>query len=178
MAEKTEIADAIEALAVHCRPPLMSVDQRLLWLRDWCTDLAQFPLDAITTACCKWRHSGSAKFPTPGQMLPLVRDSLPVEKAVAVRPWSPAGQSEFAAMSVREKIRELTILAHQARTKAGPMFRNTTPRGVTAKVSGKHLGPEDMSVAYRGHTAEAERIEAEIGRLRGILRTPYAQAAE
>jgi hypothetical protein len=178
MADKTEILDAIEALAVHCRPPMMEISARALWLRDWCADLAEFPLDAIATACRKWRHSGATKFPTPGQLLPLVRDSLPVEKTGEVRVWSPASQSEFAAMSVRDKIRELTILAHEQRTKAGPMFRNTTAPGSLAKVSGKHLEPHELPLAYRVHTEEAERLEAEIGRLRKILRTPFQQAAE
>jgi hypothetical protein len=178
MAEKTEIADAIEALAVHCRPPLMSVEQRLLWLRDWCSDLAQFPLDAITNAARKWRHSGATKFPTAGQFLPMVRDSLPVEKTGGVQIWRHASEDEFRAMSVRDKIRELTILAHEQRTKAGPMFRNTTAPGSLAKVSGKHLEPHELPLAYRVHTEEAERLEAEIGRLRKILRTPFQQAAE
>lgn len=179
MADKSEIIDAIEALAVHCRPPLMSVEQRGLWLRDWCADLAKYPLDAIATACRKWRHSDATKFPTVGQLMPLVRDSLPVEKTGAVIPWRQAGPEEFRSMSVREKIRELTILAHEARLKAGPMFRNTSAKGAAiTKASGKHLTPEEMPDTYRRWIAIAEGHEAEVGRLRRILREPKTMAAE
>jgi hypothetical protein len=179
MADKAQIIDAIEALAVHCRPPIMEISQRTLWLRDWCADLSEFPLDAIATACRKWRHSGATKFPTPGQLLPLVRDSLPVEKGARVQPWRPAGPEEFRGMTVREKIRELMILAHEARTKAGPMYRNTTARGAPiSKASGAHLNPEDMSESYRRWTAVAEGHEAELSRLRKVVRSPMSEAAE
>lgn len=178
MAEKAEIMDAIEALEAHCRAPLMAIDTRKAWLNDWCADLAQFPIDAVQAACRKWRHSGAIKFPTPGQLLPLVKDALPVEKTGPVRVWRPATPDEFRAMSVRDKIHEHTILAHKARLKAGPMFRNTTPAGSLAKVSGKHLEPHELSAEYHAFTAEAERHEAEAKRLRQHLRTPYAVAAE
>lgn len=178
MADKPDIIDAIESLTAHCRPPLMDTDQRARWLRDWCADLATYPLNAIQSACRNWRRGGSLKFPTPGQLLPLVRDALPVEKSPAVQIWREATPDEFRAMSVRDKIRELTILAHQARTKAGPMFRNTTPAGSLAKVSGKHIEPHEMPDTYRRWTAIAEEHEAEIGRLRKVLSTPYRQAAE
>lgn len=83
--------------------------------------------------------------------------------------------ADFRNLSVRDKIRELQIQAHECRTKAGPMFRNTS-RG--AKVGGKHLTPEEMPDAWWRWNAEAERLEAEIKRLREITRTPYQQAAE
>lgn len=176
MAEKPDIIDAIEALAVHCRPPLMEASQRTAWLNDWCSDLAEFPLEAVANACRKWRHSGATKFPTAGQLLPMVRESLPVEKRGAVHAWRPATDAEFRAMSVREKIRELTILAHEARGKAGPMFRNTSQG---PRMSGVHLEPHELPAEHRVFTAEAERYEAEIARLREVLRTPYqASAAE
>lgn len=177
MADKTEIADAIEALALHCRPPLMAVDQRLLWLRDWCTDLAEFPIEAVQAACRKWRHSAAAKFPTPGQLLPLVRESLPAEKTGAVEVWRELSDSEYRALTVREKIRHCTILAHEARIKAGPMLVNTTLRG-SSRISGKHLTSEEMPDTWRRWTAIAEGHEAEAKRLREILRTPMSVAAE
>src|ERR1700747_1981343 len=127
MAEKTEILDAIEALAVHCRPPMMEISARTLWLRDWCADLAEFPLEAIVTACRKWRQSGATKFPTPGQLLPLVRDSVPSQGGgTRVEVWRPLSDAEYQALTVREKIRHHQILSHEAYSKAGPMFRNTT----------------------------------------------------
>ena len=47
MAEKSEIIDEIDALTVHCRPPPMEAGSRASWLRDWCEDLAKFPIEAI-----------------------------------------------------------------------------------------------------------------------------------
>ncbi|MCR5876948.1 hypothetical protein [Phenylobacterium sp. J367] len=165
MAEKTEVYDAIEALAVHCRPPLMSVEQRTLWLRDWANDLAEFPLDSINTACRKWRHSGTAKFPTAGQLLPLIRESLPVQ-GERVQIWRPATASEYAAMSLREKIREHTILAHEAGSKAGPMFRNTSQG---KRMMGVHLDAEEMPDNWRIWKAEEKRHLEEASRLRSKL---------
>jgi hypothetical protein len=177
MASKSEIIDQIEALAVHCRPPIMSIEQRDLWMRDWCADLADFPLDAIQTACRKWRHSGSTKFPTAGQLVPIVRDSLPVEKTGPVRVWSEATQAEYESMSLRDKIREHTILAHEARLKAGPMFRNSA--GATPdKPKGQHLAAEEMPDVWHRWTAEAERHEAEAARLRKFLHGKQPLAAE
>lgn len=75
--------------------------------------------------------------------------------------------NDFRSLSVRDKLRELQIQAHDCRTKAGPMF-----------CSGKHLAAEEMPDTWRRWNAEAERIEAEIKRLREIVRTPYQQAAE
>lgn len=174
MAARDEIIDCIEALAVHCRPPLMSIEQRALWLRDWCSDLAEFPTDAIATACRKWRHSGSNKFPTPGQLLPLVRDSLPSSHGPRVEPWRELTEDEYRALSVREKIRHRLILAHEARTKAGPMFR--TQRAMMGRPTGEHLTPEQMPDTWRRWTQIAEGHEAEVARLREHLRAPASAA--
>lgn len=174
MAEKSEIFDAIEALAVHCRPPLMTVEQRTLWMRDWGHDLAEFPLDAIATACRKWRHSGAIKFPTAGQLVPLVRDSLPTQHGPRVEVWREPTADEYRAMTVREKIRHHLIMAHEAGTRAGPTFRNTT-KG--ARASGDHLTPEDMPETYHRWKAEEAHHHAKVRELREIVRQPM-QAAE
>lgn len=166
MASKSEIIDAIEALAVHCRPPLMSIEQRELWMRDWCADLAEFPTEAVATACRKWRHSGSIKFPTAGQLLPLVRDSLEKPRAERIDVWRPATEAEYAGMTIREKIREHTILAHDAAGRAGPMFRNTS-QGL--RMSGVHLAPEEMPDSHHRWREEAKRHNQEIRRLRQYL---------
>lgn len=176
MASKSEIVDQIEALALHCRPPLMAVEQREMWMRDWCADLAEFPTDAIANACRKWRHSGDAKFPTAGKLLPLVRESLPVEKGEPVRVWAPATEAEYAQMTIREKIRENTILSHEAFTKAGPMFRNDGGMGVKAR--GTHLQPDEMPPAYRQWVEIGRHHAAEVKRLREIINRPYQAAAE
>ena len=83
--------------------------------------------------------------------------------------------TEFHTLSVRDTIRELRIQAHECRTKAGPMFRNTTQG---KQMSGVHLTAEQMPDTWCRWNAEAERLEAEIKRLREITRTPFQQAAE
>lgn len=175
MASKSEIIDCIEALAVHCRPPLMSVEQRELWMRDWCSDLAEYPVDVIATACRRWRHSGSAKFPTAGQLMPLVRDSLPQSHGPRVEVWRELSEDEYRQLSVREKIRHRTILAHEARSKAGPMFRQIRGAG---KPQGEHIPADQMPETWRRWNAVAESHEAEIARLRQVLRAPAYAAAE
>jgi hypothetical protein len=174
MASKTETIDAIEALAVHCRPPLMSVEQRELWMRDWCNDLTEFPAEAIATACRKWRHSGSTKFPTPGQLIPLIRDSLPNKPGEKVQVWRPLSDAEYANLTVRDKIRHQMILAHEAGSKAGPMFRNTSSGGPISKASGIHLTEAEMPDTWRTWTEIQRRHLAEAKRLREYLKLPAA----
>jgi hypothetical protein len=176
MAEKPDILDAIEALAIHCRPPIMDAEQRSLWLRDWCSDLAQYPMEAIAAACRKWRHSGAVKFPTPGQLLPLVRESQPAERAEHVEVWRPLSDAEYAALTVREKIRHHQILSHEAYSKAGPMFRNTSQG---PRMSGVHLAADDMDASYRKWTDLGKHHAQEAHRLRQYVRgAPQGLAAE
>lgn len=170
MAQRTEIAAEIEALSVHCRPPIMEVEQRASWTRDWCNDLAEFPIEAIRIACRKWRLSGATKFPTPGQLLPSIRESLPSEKQEVLREWAPATEDDYRAMSLRDKIREHQILAQQAYRKAGPMFRNTSAGAGLSKASGIHLTVDEMPETYRHWVAQAEQHTAEATRLRAYLR--------
>lgn len=169
MAERTEISAELNALSVHCRPPIMEVEQRALWLRDWCNDLTEFPIEAVRIACRKWRQSGSTKFPTPGQLLPLVRENMPEEKREFARTWSPAGDDEYRAMSIREKIREHQILAHEAYTKAGPMYRNLSAGGPISKAAGQHLTAEEMGPVHAHWAAEGLRHTQEAQRLRQYL---------
>lgn len=165
MAEKTEIVDAIEALGVHCRPPLMEVEQRTSWMRDWISDLVQFPIEAITNGCRKWRHSGATKFPTAGQLLPLIRASMPAEKVEAVQQWRPLSDSEYEALSLSEKIRHHQILAHESSLKAGPMWRD-----------GRPLHMDQMSPDYHEHMTRSRHHSAEVKRLREYMKRPQDAA--
>lgn len=177
MAEKTQIIDAIEALAVHCRPPLMSIEQREMWMRDWCADLAKYPADAIANACRKWRHGGQTKFPTPGQLMPIIRESLPTERGQRVEPWRELSDAEYQQLSIREKMRHRQILAHEARGKAGPMFRNLSQGGAMDRAKGEHIPPDAMPETHRHWTSIAEAHEAEYKRLRDITREEYRGTA-
>jgi hypothetical protein len=168
MADKSQIIDAIEALAVHCRPPIMSVPQRELWMRDWCADLASFPAEAITNACRKYRQSEATKFPTPGQLIPLVRLSLPSTTGEKVAEWAPLSDAEYASLSIRDKSRHRSILAHDARIKAGPMYVNRSP--TLSGATPGHVSAENMPAVWRKWTGIAEAHEAEAKRLREHLR--------
>jgi hypothetical protein len=169
MATKDEILPEIEALSVHCRPALMDLETRATWLRDWCDDLSELPIEAIRQGIRKWRHSGATKFPTPGQLLPLIRENVPDDRGPAVLPWREASPAEYQAMSVREKIREHQILAHAAFGKAGPMFRNTSGGGPMSRASGTHLTAEQMPGSHQSWLEEARRHAAEAQRLRQYL---------
>lgn len=180
MASREDISSEINSLAVHCRPPLMTADERAAWTVDWINDLVKFPIEAVRTGFRKWRHSGSTKFPTPGQILPLVRDAMPAEKSQAVTVWRDLSDDEYRALSVREKIRHHQILSHNAYSQAGPMFRNTSARGApVSKASGLHLTPDDMDAAYRKWTDLGKHHAQEAHRLRQYVSgRPQALAAE
>jgi len=145
-------------------------------MADWCNDLAQFPVDAIAAGCRAWRHSGETKFPTAGRLLPLVRAAMPSAPSERVEVWRELSDAEYANLSVREKIRHRTILAHEARSKAGPMYRNTT--GGMSKPTDGRLTPEEMPGTWRHWSQIAEGHEAEAQRLREVLRRPAYAAAE
>jgi hypothetical protein len=165
MASRPEIIAEIEALEVHCRAPLMTTDARARWFQDWCADLNDFPIETIRSAIRDWRHSGSTKFPTPGALLPLIRAKLPREASGdAPKAWRPLSDEEYAQLSVREKIRHQTILAHEASVKAGPMWRNPPGSNMSRPMPG-HIRAEDMPDTWRrwrdvaaGHMAEATRL--------------------
>ena len=162
MAERAEIAEEIEALAVHCRPPLMSLEDRSRWLSDWCEDLQEYSIDAIQHACRKWRMGTSPKFPMLGQLVPLIRaaDHQGV-KGDKVQAWRPLSEDEYRSLTLREKIRHRQILAHQARTKAGPMW--------TEGDKGRPLTRDQMPQRWHELQAQADNHDAEVKRLRAML---------
>lgn len=169
MVDRLDIATEIEALAAHCRPPLMTVEQRAMWLRDWCDDLRDFDIEAIKAGCRAYRQSGQGKFPTPGQLLPLIRGGqMPANTGQRVEVWRVLDEAEYQALDLRAKIRHQTILAHEARTKVGPMFRNSLGEGIRS--GGVHLTPDDMPPASKRWADIARGHEAEAGRLRQYLR--------
>jgi hypothetical protein len=160
VAAKTEILAELDALTTHCRPPLMSVEQRTGWMRDWCDDLAKFDIEHVRSAFREWRQSGQTKFPTPGQILPKLRDLAnprrPAEKDLA---WRELSDAEYAALDLPAKERHHQIMAHQALAKAGPMWRD-----------GKPLAAEDMPAPWRQWRDRATRHAAEAKRLRELYR--------
>lgn len=150
MAERPEIIDTLESLAVHCRLPLMDVDSRSRWMASWCEDLAEFPIGAIEDACREWRRSGATKFPTPGQLLPLVRTRATVghggQSQENNQAWTWPTDDQLAAMTLRERRRAYLIMATETRSKAGPMDRE-----------GKIPRPQFVEQA-KAYTEEAARL--------------------
>ena len=159
MAEPAEVAEEVERLAIHCRPPLMGLDERALWLEDWCRDLAGYPIEAVREACRRWRNGEDRKFPLPGQLRPLIAAAMLGEDRPAVEraePWRPISEADYQALTLAEKIRHQRILCAQAMRKAGPMWGRYGP-----------IAAADMSDDWRrwrgkagGHDAEARRLSA------------------
>jgi len=169
MAKSNEIIEAIEALAVHCRPPLMSVEDRTRWLRGWVEDLGEYTIEAVNHACRKWRQGESAKFPTPGQLLPLVRSVAKVDNSGGkVHPWRPISDDEYRDLTVKEKIRHLQIVSHNIKGLHGPMYSMTLKRQLT---------PDEMPPQWHEAQASAKRIGGEIKRLREIVLSAQERAA-
>lgn len=169
MATDIEIRAELEALSTHCRPPLMETNQRALWLRDWCADLAGYPIEAIRTACRRYRNSEATKFPTPGQLMPMVKAATTSERDASAKalPWSPSAQDAYAKLSLADKIFENRALARIAYRKAGPMWKHGAP-----------ATPEELGPVWRAHTDQAKAYEAEAARLSKYLREKPSMAAE
>lgn len=154
MADRLEIVDELETLAVHCRAPLMDVESRSRWMASWCEDLQQFPIAAVRTACKAWRQGENSKFPTPGQLLPLVRYALPkpIRAESAERPWTWPSEADLAAMTLRERRRQYLIMAMETRGKCGPM-----------DAKGQYPRPQFLTPA-QAYRETAQDIAGQIGR--------------
>lgn len=173
MAEKHEVIEAIEALATHCRPPLMGVEERVRWTMDWCADLRDFPIDNVRMACQRWRQGDDRKFPMPGQLLPMVRATMRrAEVSGKPEPWRPLSDAEYHGLSVREKIRHHQIMASEASCKGGPMYRQNGAGG-----RAEHLTADQMPEKWHAARREVEFHNAEVKRLRSVIESgPYQQA--
>ncbi|MBR7619964.1 hypothetical protein JKL49_11240 [Phenylobacterium sp. 20VBR1] len=171
MADRLDIADALESLAVHCRPPLMSVEDRSRWMVDWCSDLANFPIEAIKLACTRWRQGENTRFPTPGQLLPMVRAVLPAKgDGPKVERWRPISGEDYRQLPIRDKIRHLQIELSELMTDAGPMMINE------GEFRGRRLTPDEMPAKWHDAQARAAMIDAEIKRLRDTIRNAREKA--
>jgi len=163
MASRTEIIEAIEGLAVHCRPPLMGVEERGRWLNDWCEDLQEFTGAAVETGCKRWRQGTNPKFPLPGQLLPLVRAAnVGGERKGKPEPWRELSAEEYAALTLREKIRHKQIQASNAFTRAGPQTKH----------------PDDMPEAWHMHRRMGANLSAEVKDMRRKLREMQDDGSE
>lgn len=169
MTDMNDIIDTLESLALHCRPPLMSVEDRSRWLRDWCDDLREFPIEATRQAAMKWRRGDVQKFPTPGQFLPMVRAFVGAGGAApqVAEPWKPIGDEAYDRLTLTEKIRHQRILANEAYGKAGPMWRG-----------GKPATAEEMPESWHVWRQRARNHDDEAMRLRKIMENAQTRRAE
>jgi len=165
MASKAHVVNEIEALENHFMRPVRQPDQQERWMRDYIEDLKEFPDETVTTACKRWRQSGAPRFPTSGQLRTICVQIAPVGGGDKVEPWRPVSDEEYSRMTLREKIRHHSILAHEARGKAGPMWK-----------SGRHMMPEDMPATWRNWRERASNHDAEVMRLRAFLKTEEQRA--
>ena len=167
MADRNDIIEALEALAIHCRPSLMGIDERAVWLRDWCNDLAGEDIEAIRVGCQRWRGGTNHKFPMVGQLMPLIRAAT-VKKGDGPLPqvWSPISDAEYNALSLNDKIRHHQIAASEAGYKAGPMWRD-----------GRPLEISEMSAAWHHWRGVKANHLAEVKRLRGLISSRIEAAA-
>lgn len=169
MATRIETLAEIEALETHCRAPLMTTDARARWIADWCNDLAAFDVETVRAAFWDWRLSGATKFPTPGQIIPMIRAKQPIQRSGEKNgPWRELSDREYDALSLRDKARHQRILAAEARRKAGPMFKNTSHD--IRNAAGNFIAPQDMPNAWRRWQEIADHHEAEAKRLTKIIR--------
>jgi hypothetical protein len=157
MAEHREIIAEVEALTVHCRPPVMAIEQRARWQVDWARDLEKYPIEIIQQAFRQWRQGESGKFPTPGQILPMLdrmtrRPDGP-SQAQSLEWRYDLSEEAYRALSLNEKIRHHRIAAGHCRRKAGPM-----PHKVT-------VAKKDMPAEWQEWRARAERHDDEAKRL-------------
>lgn len=154
---RIEIIKELRALEQFCTFKVMRTgDESERFLKDYLADIQDFPLQAIQAACADWRKSGQTKFPTPGQLIPMIRSRLQTKAAPKDEAWVPLDDADYAALTLDGKERHHLILAKQALDKAGPMWRD-----------GRALHPDEMSAEHnkwkeraRFHKQEASRLRA------------------
>lgn len=157
MAELVEIITELRALENHYSFRVVrSPEEQERFLRDYLADLKPYPIEAIEGGCAMWRRTDAKKFPGVGQLLGCVRQCMPQQRreSGAEQVWRPLADDEYAALSLRDKIRHHKILASEARTRAGPMWSDGKPVPFEAMPPRYH----ELREKARNHEAEATRL--------------------
>lgn len=167
MATRNEIVEALERLETHCRAPLMSIEARTGWMRDWCDDLKDCDVADVNAACQKWRNGDERKFPLPGQLKAVIRSLRPqrTDSDNQGGAWRELTDAEYQALTIREKIRYHQICVQQCLRKAGPMWS-----------AGRHREMADMPQSFHDWRAKASNHGEEARRLQGKL-NEYQEAS-
>lgn len=163
MADPLEIIAEIDALTVHCRAPLMDVEQRGRWQRDWAQDLDKYPIEIVRQAFREWRQGEHQKFPTPGQILPVLerlsRRSEPMDAHDGQEWRYDLSDEDYRVLSLHGKIRHHVIAAAHCRRKAGPMPH----KGAPVRKADMPREWQDWIERAERHHAEANRLKQSIG---------------
>lgn len=157
-----DIISELEGLSVHYLRPVRTEAEQARFLVDYVDDLRVYPLDAIKAACARWRRSDATKFPTVGQLLPIVRGCSAQAKASEPKPWAPITDIEYAALSLRDKIRHHECAAYDAQTKVPPMWWQG--RAVSLEEM-----PAERAEAHRFWSGRVHAHFAEAASLKGAL---------
>lgn len=159
---KQDIIEELDALQEQYWPrPVRTQDQHERFLRDYLRDLDGFAAETVRLACTNWRCSDATKFPTPGQLLKLVKALVPKLSAESFEPWATITDAAYSALSLSAKIRHHQILGQDERLKAGPMW--------IGEKNGRPAAPGELSQAWRTHTDRANGHFAEVKRLRDLI---------
>jgi hypothetical protein len=166
--QRIEIVKELRALEQFCTfKAVRSGEEQERFLRDYLADVQDFPLEAIQKGCADWRKSGQTKFPTPGQLIPLIKAHIVQARVeVSAQPWRPLTEPEYRALSVEDKIRHCRLLASQSRAEA---TKAAIKQGWDRNVA-------NAPPIYRQHMDIADAHEAEAKRLRQYVRPQHVAA--
>jgi len=159
MASRTDILTELNALSAHYMRIVRSPEEQERILSDYADDLKAFDLDAIKNGCRSWRQSSAQRFPTPGQLIPMIRANMRQQTGPRPAAWKPCTTEEYEAMPPYEQIREL-----QCRMEAinpGPQF---------SQVQQRHLDASEMPEEWHKARQRIATYAAEIKRIRMNLR--------
>lgn len=152
--DRIEIVKELRALEQFCTfKAVRTGEEQERYMLDYLADIQEYPLEAIRKACAEWRKSGVTKFPSSGQLIPMIRKHVTEERAQPVREWRPISDEEYERLSVRDKIRHRLILAKEARVEASAKTHGWDRNILTAPPAYRHW----MDVAA-GHEREAMRL--------------------
>lgn len=145
----------IAALSSHYPVSTKSPAEQARWLDDFANDLGDAGPEAVAAACRAWRLGDAKRFPTPGQLRKLVTHTVRALSAPNHEAWRPISDEEYDSLTVHQRARHQRILASEAFTKAGPMWKGGAP-----------AGPDELPETWhrwrgiaRNHLAEAQRLE-------------------
>jgi hypothetical protein len=160
MASQTEISDELQALSLHYFRMVRSPEDHERWIADYAEALKVYPVEAIRAGCRAWRESAADKFPKVGQLLPYVRDAAaPKAERTVTRAWEPPTQEEYDALSLREKMRQQSLLGTQAKDTA---YREAMRAGWDRNIASAPDCFGFWMARAEGHFAEANRLRSKL----------------